>query len=73
MKVGQKIVFELETWKGEEMIMKECVSEVLDICIDPCGRHESKCSVEVDSISYGIPFSRVKQVLPAAGDQLSIF
>lgn len=73
MEIGQKIVFDLETWLGEEMIMKEFTSEILDICIDPCGRHESKCGVIVNSESYGIPFSRIKKVLPAIGEQLVIF
>lgn len=70
MKIGQKIVFDLEAWIGEEMIMEEHTSEILDICIDPLGRHESKCGVLVDSEKYGIPFSRIKQVLPANGEQL---
>jgi len=70
-KIGQKIVFDIETWPdGKEMIMKEVSSEILDICIDPCGHHESKCMVKVDSVSYGVPFSYVKKVYPAAGEQL---
>lgn len=71
MKIGQKIVFDLETWPdGDEIVMKETTAEVLDICIDPCGRHESKCGVIVNSKKYGIPFSLIKKVLPANGEQL---
>jgi hypothetical protein len=73
MKIGQNVVFDLEAWIGEEMIMEEHTAEILDICIDPLGRHESKCIVTVDSEKYGIPFSQIKQVLPANGQQLEIF
>ena len=73
MEIGQKIVFDLETWIGEEIIMKEFTSEILDICIDPCGRHESKCGVIINFEKYGIPFSQVKKILPADNEQLTLF
>lgn len=75
MKVGQKIVFDLETWldESDKITMIEHTVEVKDICIDPCGRHESKCGVEVNSNHYGIPFSQVKKVIPANGEQLVLF
>lgn len=73
MKIGQKIVFDLEAWIGEEMIMEEYTAEILDICIDPIGRHESKCGVVVNSEKYGIPFSQIKEVLPANNEQLKLF
>lgn len=73
MEIGQKIVFDLETWIGEEIIFKEFTSEILDICVDPCGRHESKCGVVINSNKYGIPFSQIKKVLPANNEQLTLF
>jgi hypothetical protein len=65
MEVGQKIVFDLESWPdGGDMIMLEVTSEILGFCHDPIKRHESKCNVVVNEINYGIPFSQVKKVLP---------
>lgn len=73
MAPGQIIVFDLETWQGEQMVMKEFKSEILRICEDPLQRHESKCIVMVNDIQNGIPFSLVKKVIPAYGEQLEMF
>lgn len=74
MEVGQKIVFDLETWpNGEALIMEETISEILSFCHDPLQRHESKCIVKVNNLDYGIPFSYIKHVLPANGEQLVLF
>ena len=73
IKPGQKIVFDLETWITEEMTMKQHTAEVLEIAIDPFGIHETRCIVIVDSEKYGIPISRIKEVLPANWEQIEIF
>lgn len=74
MEIGQKIVFDLETWADrDEMVMKETTAVILNFCHDPSTRHESKCIVQVDGQDYGIPFSEIKQILPAYGDQLVLF
>jgi hypothetical protein len=73
MTPGQIIVFDLETWIDDEMIMKEHTAKILYLSIDPLRRHESKCLVMVNGEKYGIPFNRVKKVLPAAGEQISLF
>lgn len=70
---GQIIVFDLETWPEDEMVMKEFHAEILHLSIDPLGRHESKCMVTVNDAKYGIPFDRVKKVLPAIGEQMLLF
>ena len=70
---GQIIVFDLETWPEDEMVMKEFKAEILHLNIDPLGRHESKCMVMVNGAKYGIPFSRIKKVLPANGEQMTLF
>tara|TARA_R100000027_G_scaffold55112_1_gene44274 strand:+ start:3768 stop:3995 length:228 start_codon:yes stop_codon:yes gene_type:complete len=73
MKAGYVISFDLERWdeKGHSYV-QEVSSIVRYICDDPLGNHESKCSVKVDGEEYGIPFSEIKNVIPA-GDQLNLF
>lgn len=73
IKPGQKIVFDLETWITEEMSMQQHTAEVLEIAVDPFKIHETRCIVIVDSEKYGIPLSRVKEVLPANNEQLNLF
>ncbi len=70
---GQYIRFDLETWVGDDMLMKEHKSKILSICIDPLKLHESKCTVEINGEGYGIPFSEVKEIFPATGEQLILF
>ena len=71
MKIGQKIIFEIETWVGDKFVMKEC--NAIIIRIDPSEIHESKCIVEINNDLFGIPFSRVKKIMPAVGEQLALF
>jgi hypothetical protein len=64
MKIGDTIVFDLESWPdGSHLITEEVEAEILDFIHDPLKRHESKCLVIVDSKSYGIPFSQIKKIL----------
>jgi len=70
---GKVIFFDLETWPEDEMVMKEFKAEILHLIIDPLGRHESKCMVMVDDKKYGIPFNRIKKVMPAYGEQMTLF
>jgi hypothetical protein len=70
---GDIIFFDLETWPDDEMIMVEYSAKVLRICHDPLGRHESKCIVDVNGVGYGIPFSRIKKVIPKNNKQLELF
>jgi len=61
MEIGQKIVFDLETWPDREnLVLKETTSEILGICHDPLRKHESKYCVRINGENYGIPFSRIK-------------
>ena len=73
MIIGQIIIFDLETWYEDEMVMEEFHAEILSICIDPLHRHKSKCIVMLNDAKYGIPFNCVKNVLPAVGEQLLLF
>lgn len=73
MKIGQFISFDLETWVNEDMIFVEFKAKISRLCIDPLNRHESKCIVSVNENAYGIPFSRIKEVFPFEGEQLTIF
>ena len=73
MEIGQRILFDLETWPEDDMVMLEVEAEILNFCHDPLGRHESKCSVRISDQNYGIPFSNIKRVLPAIGEQLNLF
>ena len=64
MKIGDTIVFDLESWtNGNHLIMKKVEAQILDFIHDPLKRHESKCLVTVNSKSYGIPFSQIKTVV----------
>jgi len=73
MEVGQFITFDLETWKDDKMIMKQFKSKILSFCKDPLKINEPKCTVEINGEGYGIPFSNVKQIFPAVGEQLTLF
>ena len=75
MEIGQFITFDLETWHDESdnITMVEHKAKILSICNDPMKIHESKCCVEVNGEKYGIPFSEVKNVFPATGEQLEMF
>lgn len=74
MKVGQKISFEIETWpNGENIVMKTITTEIQDFIHDPLKRHESKCLVIFQETKMGIPFSLIKELHPANGEQLQLF
>lgn len=70
---GQLIIFDLQVWIGDQEEIREHTSIIKSLCIDPLGFHPSKCIVEIDKKGYGIPFSEVKQVLPAHNEQLQLF
>lgn len=73
MKIGQYITFDLDRWYRGLHKTVEFKNKIIDICNDPLKLHESKCGVEVNGEHYGIPFSEVKQVFPADGEQLNLF
>jgi hypothetical protein len=73
MNPGQLITFDIETWIGDQLIMKEVSAIILRVDVDPTARRESKCIVSIDSGDYGIPFSMVKSFKPAIGEQLQFF
>ena len=70
---GQLLVFDLEYYPNGQETIREFTSMIKSICIDPMGFHPSKCIVEIEKEDYGIPFSEVKQVLPAHNEQLQLF
>jgi len=53
--------------------MKQFKSKILSFCKDPLKINEPKCTVEINGEGYGIPFSNVKQIFPAVGEQLTLF
>lgn len=73
MKVGQYIVFKLDTWSKNKHKLVIQKSRILSFFHDPLGFHESKCTVEVNGEGYGIPFSEVLEVQPADNEQLTLF
>lgn len=72
MKVGQYITFDLDFWTNNVHKIKKFTAKVIDICHDPLKLHESKCGVVVNGEGYGIPFSEIKSVSPADGEQLKL-
>lgn len=72
MQVGQYITFNMDTWDNEVHIVKEFKSKILDFCHDPLKNKESKCCVIINGEAYGIPFSEIKDVAPADGEQLKL-
>lgn len=74
MKIGQKITFDIHTWPdNKNLVMKEVTSEIKDFIHDPLKRHESKCLVVFQDTKMGIPFSEIKELHPAKGEQLQLF
>lgn len=64
MKIGDEIIFDLDTWlEGENLMLVETTAKILEFIHCPLKRHESKCYVNVDGKFYGVPFSEVKKVL----------
>ncbi len=72
MEIGEYIVLDLDVWINDIHVLKSVKSKIIDLCHDPLKRHESKCGVEINGEGYGIPFSEVKQVFPADGEQLKL-
>lgn len=71
---GGYITFLLDSWNNNgKHVLKLSKSQVLDICTDPLGIYEPKCSVEVNNDKYGIPFSQIVQTFPPEGYQLKLF
>jgi hypothetical protein len=71
---GSFIVFNLDVWDSEgNHCLMQVESKVLDICVDPIGICETKCSVEFDGEAYGIPLSEILDFTPANGFQLQLF
>jgi len=72
--VGGFISFNLDVWdQSGKHFLKKVQSKVLDVCIDPLGRHETKYSVIINNEAFGIPKSEIIEWSPSNGTQFSLF